>query len=230
MIKSCFEKAQEVLEGNATGRGVIAGREYYPDVWGRDGLITSLGMSYSGNKKLVDLSRITIESISRFQKFTGQLPNKVSPDGSNLCFGEGGCVDTSLWYPICVYHHYLATGDRSFLRRHSVKADKAVFWASCLDQNNDCLIETNEGADWMDLLLRSGRVLYDNVLYYAALRATDKINGVLKKPAKYEDLGERVKRNVGIFFWPEERNREAVVKEFGHTGIEKDFETALAGG
>ena len=48
-----------------------------------------------------------------------------------------------------------------------------------LDQNADWLIETNEGADWMDMLLRSGRVLYDNVLLYKALKDTDEILSIL---------------------------------------------------
>ena len=139
-------------------------------------------------------------------------------------------MDTSLWYPLAVLFHHHVTGDRNFLRSHAEKIDKAIFWASCLDQNNDFLLETNEGADWMDLLLRSGRVLYDNVLYYASLKAADKIHSILGGRKKYDKLSAKVKKNINLFFWPEENNRESVLKEYGHTGIEKDFEAALNNG
>ena len=226
----CFEKAKEVLRGNASGHGVVAGRQYYRDVWGRDGLISSLGMSSSGDEKLTGLARRTIDTIAKFQKKTGQLPNKISPDGKKVCFGEGGCTDTSLWYPVVVLNHYRKTNDSVFLKKHSEGIKKSISWLNCLDQNNDFLIETNEGSDWMDLLLRSGRVLYDEVLYYAALRAGDEILKETGKGGKYSDLAKNVKESINLFFWPEKKNMRRIREKYGYTGIEKDFETLLGEG
>jgi hypothetical protein len=231
MIDECFEKAKDLLKRNATKRGVIAGREYYKDVWGRDGLITSLGMSCSEDESLVSLSEVTINNISRFQKPNGQLPNKFSPTGTKLCFGEGGCVDTTLWYPIAVLNHYKHTSDKPFLRKHAQGVEKALFWASCLDQNNDLLLETNEGSDWMDLLLRSGRVLYDQVVYYKALLSCAEIHRILgRKGSLHLENPQALKKNINVFFWPEQRNLNSVRFTYGHTGIEKDFETILREG
>lgn len=227
MIDECFEKAGEVLKGNATRLGVIAGRQFYNDIWGRDGLITCLGMSSSGDRRLVELSERTIETIAKSRKKNGQLPNKISIDGRKVCFGEGGCVDTSLWYPIAVLNHYLNTNDSKFLKRHADKIEKAVSWLSCLDQNNDCLIEVSEASDWMDLLVRSGRVLYDEVLYYAALKSAGRILKELGRNEGYSVLAKRVRENINLFFWPDRKNLRRVTDEFGYSHVHKDFVTLL---
>jgi predicted glycogen debranching enzyme len=227
MIEKCFDEAKKVLKENATKQGIMAGREWYRDVWGRDALVSSLGMSASDDEELVKLAETTINSVSKFQKANGQLPNKFDAFGKKLCFGEGGCVDTSLWYPIAVFNHYRNTGNKKFLRTHMPKVEKALFWAGCLDQNNDLLLETHEGADWMDLLLRSGRVLYDQALYYKALQAADEMQGVLGIKREFTTLAKDLRRNINIFFWPQHQNHNFVKEQFGHTGIEKDFECVL---
>jgi glycogen debranching enzyme len=227
MTDACFEKAKKVIRGNASGLGIIAGRQYYRDIWGRDSLITSLGMSSSGDRRLVNLSGRTIESISRFRRNTGQLPNKISPDGKRVGFGEGGCVDTSLWYPVAVWNHYRNTNDSGFLKKHSERIGKVVSWLNGLDQNGDFLIETNEGSDWMDLLLRSGRVLYSEVLYYAALRAADMISKELGMGEWYSGLADKVKESINLFFWPEKKNLKRITGMYGYSGIENDFSTLL---
>ncbi|MCK4429327.1 MAG: hypothetical protein KAU95_03045, partial [Candidatus Aenigmarchaeota archaeon] len=224
MPEECIQKAEELLLKNNIEIGIKAG-DYYPDLWVRDGLISSLGMSISGNEELVKIAKNLINTISKYQKFTGQLPNKISPDEKKICFGEGGCVDSSLWYPIAVLNYFNATKDADFLKAHLKKIQQALSWALCLDQNNDWLIETNEGSDWMDLLLRSGRVLYDNVLLYKALRDCDEISGICKKEKRFDFIAYNLKENINLFFWPTKENLEKIKEEYGHTGLEKDVET-----
>jgi glycogen debranching enzyme len=221
-----LQKAKDILIKNDIGIGIKAG-DYYPDLWGRDVLISSLGMVASKDKELVDLARRSIETISKYQKFTGQIPNKICPAEKKVCFGEGGCIDSSLWYPISVLNYYKQTKDLDFLKNHFLKMKKAINFVLCLDQNNDWLIETNEGSDWMDLLIRSGRVLYDNVLLYKALRDMGQICKILKKDGKYEFVAENLRESINLFFWPTEGKLEDIKEKYGHTGIEKDVETVL---
>lgn len=226
MQEDFFEKSKEVLKKNKTSVGVIAG-DYYREVWGRDGLITSLGLVASGDEELVSLAKLTINTITKYQNRLGQLPNFVSLDLKRISFGRGGCVDTSLWYPIAVLNYYKVTKDEQFLRYHAKRIDKAVNWVLALDQNGDGLIEINEGADWMDCLLRQGRVLYDNVLLYAALYSLDKIREVFRRKAKYKTIGEKIKENINLIFWPEEKNRQVVGQMFGYGDTYDDFEIML---
>ncbi len=217
-----IEKAKEIILNNKIDNGVRAGY-YYPEFWIRDALISTLGMVASGDKNLIEMARRTINVASKYQKFTGQIPNKIS-SGDKVCFGEGGCVDSSLWYPITVLNFYKSTKDLNFLRDHYKKINNALNWALCLDQNNDWLIETNEGSDWMDLLLRSGRVLYDNVLLYKALKDADEISAIFGKEEKFGWIAENLKESINLFFWPSKNNLEKIKEDYGHTGIEKDIE------
>jgi len=223
MLEIFVQKATEVLLKNNIGIGIKAG-DYYPDLWVRDALISSLGMVLSEDRRLIELARRSIDTVSKYQKFTGQLPNKISQDEKIVCFGEGGCVDSSLWYPIAVLNYFNKTKDLDFLERHYKKIKKAVNWVLCLDQNNDWLIETNEGSDWMDLLLRSGRVLYDNVLLYKSLKDAAEICNILKKEEKFDFIAENLRESINLFFWPIKENLKYVEEKYGYTGIEKDFE------
>ena len=223
----CVERAKAVIKKNTSKLGTSAG-DYYPDIWCRDALISSLGMSLS--KELSGISKLNIDSVSSFQKATGQIPNKISSRGDMVCFGEGGCVDSSLWYPIAVLEYYKASKDEKFLYSHMYKIEKALYWAHCLDVNNDHMIETNEGSDWMDVLLRSSRVLYDNVLLYGAMNSADRIREILGMEKKYHSYAEHLKANINLFFWPRKDDMESVRKKFSFSGIDKDFETALTAG
>jgi len=220
------QKAKEIILKNEIQIG-IKGGDYYPDFWVRDALISSLGMSLSGDEKLIELARKSIDMSSKYQKFTGQIPNKISQDEKKVCFGEGGCVDSSLWYVIAVLNFFNVTKDLNFLKKHYSKINKAINWALALDQNNDWLIETNEGSDWMDLLLRSGRVLYDNVLLYKALIDADNINKIFGKEERFKFIAENLKESINLFFWPTEKNLNKIKEKYLFTGIEKDVEIVL---
>ncbi len=221
-----LKEARRVLLKNNIGIGIKAG-DYYPDFWIRDALISSLGMSLSEDEKLIELARKSINTISKYQKFTGQLANKISPDEKKYGFGEGGCVDSSLWYPIAVLNFFNITKDLNFLKEHYKKINKALNWVLCLDQNNDWLIETNDGSDWMDVLLRSGRVLYDNVLLYKSLVDANEINKILGREEKFSFIAEHVKDSLNLFFWPTEKNFEEIKEQYRFSCVDKDVELVL---
>ena len=229
MIKECFEMAKEVLKRNETKIGIKAG-DLYPDFWFRDGLISSIGMSHSEDEELIRISKKIINSVSKFQKYNGQIPNKVSQDGKKVCFGESGCLDSSLWYPIALLNYCKNTSDKAFLEKHLENVRKSIRWVLCMDVNNDHLIEATEGEDWNDWLVRSGRILYDNVLFYKALKSYDEIRSILGLSSEYSKLQDEVRNSINLLLWPREKNIEMVRKKFGFSYIGKDFEIALQGG
>ncbi|MBN2095764.1 MAG: hypothetical protein JW727_06990 [Candidatus Aenigmarchaeota archaeon] len=221
------QKASELLLKNDIGIGLKAGY-YYPDFWVRDGLISSMGLSLSGDARLEKIAKACIQTAAKFQRFTGQMPNKVTPDGKKICFGEGGCIDSSLWYPIAAWNYFKSTKDLAFLKEHHKRVEHAMGWAICLDQNSDWMIETNFGSDWMDMLLRSGRVLYDNVLLYKALKDADEINRFLGFEQKWGWIAENLREHINMFLWPTQESLEEVRTRYGHTGLEKDVETVMS--
>jgi len=225
----CFTAAKQVLKTNETRLGIRAG-ELYPDFWCRDGLISTIGLLFSEDESLINLAEKIINNISDYQKSNGQLPNKISQDGKMVCFGESGCVDSSLWYPITVLNHYKILKDKKFLAAHIKKIEKSIKWVLGLDINNDFLIETNEGSDWMDWLLRSGRVLYDNILFYTALKSANEVRSILDMNKKHSKTVEQIKNSINLFFWPKQENLRLIKKRFSFSGIDKDFEILLREG
>ncbi len=228
-MSEAVKRALELIEGNKIKIGLKAGY-YYPDFWCRDALISVLGLCAEGSEAFLSIAKKCISTCLRHQKFTGQIPNKISPDGKKVDFGEGGCVDSSLWMSIACFAYLKASDDKSFVRRNLSKIEKAVKWALNLDLNNDWLIETNEGSDWMDLLLRSGRVLYDNVLLYAALIHAHALCEEFGKNSKYAEYAEKVKESINLLFWMSKENYKKVNELYGFTGIEKDYEIAFKEG
>jgi glycogen debranching enzyme len=226
MPEQFIQKAAELLLKNDIGIGIKAGY-YYPDLWSRDALISCLGLCASGDERLIEIARASVDTLSGAQKFTGQIPNKVSPDLKKVCFGEGGCVDSSLWYPIAALEIYNATKDKDFLAAHSKKIDRAMVWAIGLDQNNDWLIETNEGSGWSDVLVRSGRVLYDNAVLYKALKSADEARKIIGKEERWGWIAENTKEAMNLFFWPTKDNLERIRSEHCFSGVSMDMETVM---
>ncbi len=226
-MSQAVKKAFEVIEKNKIPAGIKAGY-YYPDFWCRDALISVLGFSLY--EELHGLAKKCLQTCLAHQKFTGQIPNKITPDGTKAFFGEGGCVDSSLWLPVACFYYFKNTGDEKFVEENLEKIEKSVLWALNLDLNNDWLLETHEGSDWMDMLLRSGRVLYDNVLLYAALKHLHWLCREFGKSSEYFGLAELVRENINLLLWLDHGNLQAVEKLYGYTGIEKDYRLALREG
>jgi glycogen debranching enzyme len=148
-------------------------------------------------------------------------------DGQVCDFARGGTVDPTLWYPITTLNHYNVVHDRQFLKTHYPKVKRALAWLDCLDQNRDFLLETNEGSDWMDSLLRQGS-LYVQALYYGSLRAADEMGAELGVGRTYTTRAERVKENINLLYWPEEKNRGAVEQRLACR--QEDFDLVLRAG
>jgi len=220
------QKATDILIRNDVGIGLKASQDN-PDILVRDALMSTLGLCASKDDHLVRIAKKCIISASKYQKFTGQLPNKITPDERRVCFGEGGCIDSSLWYPIAARNYFIHTRDLGFLREQHRKVEHALSWAISLDQNNDWMIETNAGSDWTDVLLRSGRVLYNNVLLYKALKDADEISNVLGKEEKFAWIAENLKEQINLFMWPTKDSLAEVRAHYGHTGLDKDVETVM---
>ena len=226
-MSEAVKKAFEVIEKNKIPAGIKAGY-YYPDFWCRDALISVLGFSFY--EELHELAKKCLKTCIAHQKFTGQIPNKITPNGVKAFFGEGGCVDSSLWLPIASFYYLKNTDDKKFISRNLKKIEKAVKWAINLDLNNDWLIETHDGSDWMDMLVRNGRVLYDNVLFYAALKHLHMLFEEFGKKSYYLSIAELVKGNINLLLWLDAENTKLVEKLYGYTGIEKDYQIALREG
>lgn len=204
MIEQAYEKALEVLHRCATPLGFKASAlaEGYPQVWGRDAPITSLGALASGDSVLIDCARASLETLGNRQTELGMIHLNIDTRTGEVTTENAGAVDANLWFILGHYTYIETTDDTGFLRVQWSKLTKALLWLRYQDMNACGLLEVPEAGDWADLYAVRYNVLYDNVLYYGALRAMAQMAKRLKEPAEtYEGLADDVKTKLNLLMW-----------------------------
>ena len=113
-------------------------------------------------------------------------------------------MDGTLWYIIGSYYYFKKIQDRDFLEKSAPSLARAVRWLAHQDVDNSGLISTQEACNWMDLFPVRGKVLYDNALYYGALRAGAHIAHALADAdaeTAFSKRGEMVRNSIHYIFW-----------------------------
>jgi glycogen debranching enzyme len=194
------EKAREVLKRECSSLGLMASPEGYPHVWARDSVITSLGAILTPGHE--DCLRTSLHTLAGQQSELGAIPNNVSVATGRLDHTNAGSVDSNLWYIVGHYVNHRMTGDTDFLRAHWLSLEQALLWLRYQDSNGCGLLEVHEAADWADLLANRFNILYDNVLWYAVLRAMAAMADTLKKDGvRYAEMAADVRHKVRIVLW-----------------------------
>ncbi len=147
----------------------------YPQVWARDSIVTSLGAVLTGDADLLLAFRASLDTLGSQQSSLGLIPLNVEPETAAISSENAGAVDANLWFVLGHYYHYLHTHDLAYLQYNWPRIRRAVLWLRYQDMNECGLLEVPEAGDWMDLLAVRYNVLYDNVLYGAALQAEAKL-------------------------------------------------------
>lgn len=173
LIEQARRRAVEVLHKCVTPLGYRASAlsTGYPQIWARDSMITFLGAAASGDPQLIAAGRASLETMSTHQSSRGLIQLNVNPDTGYVSTENAGALDSNLWYILGHYLHFRLTGNADFLQQHWESIDCALVWLEYQDMNECGLLEVPEAGNWMDLLAVRYNVLYDNVLYYAAVLA-----------------------------------------------------------
>src|SRR5512135_2720768 len=169
IVEIALEKAQKTLDSECSPIGLMASPEGYPHVWARDSVITALGALHSSGHEVC--LQVSLETLAGQQSELGAIPNNVSVATGRLDHTNAGSVDSNLWFILGHAFQYRASGDRDFLRSQWPALERALLWLRYQDSNGCGLLEVHEAADWTDLLANRFNILYDNVLWYGALRA-----------------------------------------------------------
>jgi len=195
-----YEKALAVLAQECSPLGLMASPEGYPHVWARDSVITSLGAILSPGHQ--DCLRTSLQTLAGQQSELGAIPNNVSVATGRLDHTNAGAVDSNLWYVIGHYVNYRMRGDIGYLSDYWRSLEQALLWLRYQDSNGCGLLEVHEAADWADLLANRFNILYDNVLWYAALKAMAALaDAVGKDGARYAEMASDVRHKLRILLW-----------------------------
>jgi len=204
----CYDKAIELLKKNSITLGFKASESHYNAIYARDGCIASLGACLTQEKDLVETSRRTLATLKKYATELGQIPNLVTLKGVPS-WGRSGSTDASLWYVIAAGAYFSLTEDKTFLKTHWSSIKKAINWLKHQDQNNMGLIDSVEGGEWMDsTILRSGKVLYCNVLWYKCLQVVSKLSDLMREKITLSE--DEIKVKINKLFWPEKGGERAL--------------------
>jgi len=207
MIDEAYTKAIKVLKECVSDIGFKASAldDGYHEVWGRDSMITLLGVMLTREPELRQAALSSINTLQKHQTELGLIPNNV--DVFNNAPEYRAYMDGTNWYIIGCYRYFQATSDSEFLKSHIDSVKRALTWLKCQDVDNSGLISTQEAADWMDLFPVRGKVAYDNALYAGALRAAvgiAKAIGDSDMASEYERRLERLKQKIHSNLWMRE--------------------------
>jgi glycogen debranching enzyme len=176
--------------------------EHYSSVWGRDNAITGLGAIASGNDALIECTGRGCLTLAEHASELGQIPNAYWPALKYQDWGEADATDATPWNVIASSSYYLATGDETFRKKISSHVVNNMTWLRYQDKNNIGLIDSQGAGDWMDSSLRrSGKLLYNNVLYYLSLHAA--ANLLPERAEDYIPRSEKLKQMINGLMWPD---------------------------
>lgn len=214
IVNECYREATKSIRKHITPRGLnaaIAG--YTPYLHARDVMISGMGCLLAGEEDIKIAFRKSLEIVSRFQKDTGQIPTTVRIEEKKP-FAEFLNEDVNQWYILGHYFYFQTTRDKDFLLKHFPSIEKTIFWLRCQDVDNCNLLETREGGNWMDFFPQQHNVLFDNVLWYAALIAASRMAEACNKKEiskRYKTASKDIRKKINLVFWID---RDAPLKDY----------------
>jgi glycogen debranching enzyme len=207
LINRAVTEAQRVLLSECSPIGLMASPDGYPHVWARDSVITSLGALLTPGHELC--LKQSLMTLGGQQSELGAIPNNVSLATGRLDHTNAGSVDSNLWFILGHAFQYRAWGDAGFLAGHWPVLERALLWLRYQDSNGCGLLEVHEAADWADLLANRFNVLYDNVLWYAALLAMSEMGTAIGQDSgRYAEMASDVRHKLRILLWIGQENSD----------------------
>lgn len=240
LTDEAFERSVDLLRRNATPQGFVAsgerhGPNYYA-VWGRDGSICAIGALFSGDETVRQAGVTTLHNLARNQAENGQIPSYMLLDETDeitdVVYGGLGnvtTIDSNLWFLVAAQTAFSKAHRSEFINDDFMTVYQRVFrHLRSLDSDSCGLLEIPVAGDWSDILDRSYHVLYDEVLWYRALKCAAILSRQRKRTADADDFERRaaiVERRLNSqFWWTPEAMRGCIEQYFLANPIPTDEE------
>ena len=202
--QEAYAQALKVLKRCVDGVGIKASaqRKGYPQVWARDTMITLLGASLTGDRKILHGLKSSFMILKKKQTPLGSIPNNVHV--RTLKPNYQAYADAGLWFVVGNAFFFRQTRDKSFLKQNYEAIKKTLSWYEYQDVDQTGFITMDEGSDWEDLLAVRSKGLYVNVLHYLALCSAGLIAknlGDLKNERTYLKKARNLRSKINHHFW-----------------------------
>lgn len=194
-------KAIENVRQSITPYGFTASATDYHNyqrVWSRDGVIVSLAMLLLEEEEFTNAALATLRTLMQHQGPHGEIPSNVDISKGHVSYGgTAGRVDANLWFLIGCHQYWKATQDERFLEEFLPSIQKIEFLLGAWEFNTKDLLYIPETGDWADEYLQHGYVLYDQLLYWRALKGVCDIYRVTGE-RNIDLLNQKINRIVSL--------------------------------
>lgn len=216
-VAQAYEIASRDLRACYNPEGIVAGRDHFNAYWSRDGFWGVFGALELGDYKQ---AKNHLTFMAQHQLANGQLPNQIRYTASGLFhFNDYRTTPKSIFrvaqfysipldspalYIMAVWQYFRHTLDQQFLREQFRPITRALDWLKSKDRDRDGLIESTKMSDWMDSVLKKGKVANINMIWAKALANYIDICqhlGEKKKEQQTQKLLEQTLVKINQVFW-----------------------------
>jgi GH15 family glucan-1,4-alpha-glucosidase len=193
MNNLAYNKAIELLQRASSAEGFLASAQdisNYKRVWARDGVICGLSALASGDEKLIETFKKTIETLAKYQHKNGTIPSNVMTTEGETEVSYGGLagrVDAVTWFIIGVCQYAFYKNDVAFIEEYTDVIERCLKLLEAWEFNNKHLVYVPLSGNWADEYITDGYVLYDQLLRIWALKCYNhfvKRNDISEKTEK----------------------------------------------
>ncbi len=201
-VQDAFDIARRDFRSCITEHGILAGRHHLNFYKARNAMFASLGANSMGE---FTASWKSIELFLSMQRDDGLIPHRITsklkPHYHHLVTEP---LDGNALVIIALRDYLDKANDLQFIEKNFKSAKKAIEWLRGHDTDRDLLLEEPFFAGWQETILKSGKVLYSNCLYFKALKdfaVLANAVGEEKVSEEYERLARRVSEQINSKFW-----------------------------
>ena len=146
-------------------------------------------------------------SAAELASFTGALPTTILQDYNEI-YAAKPDIDSTALMVHATGVVYRITQDESLLLRVMPFVERAMQYLEARDTDGDLLLEQGCNEDWMDVMCRSGKIVYTQATWIQALLSYSYMLSAMGQEKKAEDIAKKavkVARKVDEMMW-DERN------------------------
>jgi glycogen debranching enzyme len=215
-MNRAYQIANNNLHACFKGSGIIASVDHFSDFWARDVFYASWGLLETGE---FEKTKSNLNLFIRYQKGNGQIPRRIDRFFVALNYVgikikrkslkakyKGAYVfpalDPNILFIITCHRYVQKKNDIIFLEENFDAIYDAVQWLKKYEKNY--FLHEGIFANWADVIVKTGAVLYTNVLYAEALKKFSGICALLNKSKLAETYRQKhisLKEKINSNFW-----------------------------
>jgi len=215
-MKTAWQIARKNLEACFQERGIMASVDHFSDFWARDSFYACWGLLELGR---YDKVRENLQLFIDHQKENGHIPRridrfivplkylglkikrkKLKPRYTGVYIYPA--LDANILFIITFYKYLKESGDKEFLHQNLNPLLSAVGWLEKYEKST--LLDEGLFANWADIIIKKGKVLYTNILYTEALDDISKMGKMLgrsKFQQRFAQKSGTIKEKINQEYW-----------------------------